>query len=158
MKHKIIKTIVLFTMTLGMGFLKLNAQSGAALKFDGSNDNVSIGNSLSTTISGMNKITVEAWVINPANTTYYGVICGNYQTNGSGMQFLLRRDYNSYAFWIDCGSGFQVVSGGTPTLNTWQHVAGVWNGSDLKLYLNGVLVGTQTGVAGTTFTTSTNEI
>ncbi len=33
-----------------------------------------------------------------------------------------------------------------PALNQWQHVAGVWDGKELRIYVNGRLEGTQAGV------------
>ncbi len=130
---------------------------GAALNFDGVNDYVDASNSINTTLSAGNKITVEAWV-NPANTNYYGCIVGNYQTSGGGMQFLLRRDGNKYVFWVDNGSGFNnVTSSLYVTQNTWTHVAGTWDGNVLSIYENGVLTGT-TSVVGTNLISSTNAV
>ena len=37
---------------------------------------------------------------------------------------------------------------GTATANVWQHVAGVWDGNNVMIYINGVLQGTQTGITG----------
>ncbi|MCE3259667.1 MAG: hypothetical protein K0S12_1308, partial [Bacteroidetes bacterium] len=132
---------------------------GEALDFDGVNDQVNIGTGMNSVLDPLNKITVEAWV-KPTNNTYLGVIVGNYGTTGGGMQFLLRRDFDEYAFWVDDGTGFKVVNSGvnTTTHNVWQHVAGVWDGSKLMIYINGVLKGTTTGVTGTSFASSANTV
>lgn len=131
----------------------------AALDFDGVNDGVDLGNSIDSILDPLNTITVEAWV-NPSTTTWLGVIAGNYNTSGSGMQFLLRRDFNEYAFWVDAGNGFQVVTSGVATvsLGIWQHIAGVWNGSELSIYIDGVLKNTVTGVTGSSFISSINNV
>lgn len=129
------------------------------LNFDGVDDYVNLGASLNTTLDPLNTITVESWV-KPATNTGLGVIVGNYANPlGSQMQFLLRRDGTSYTFWINGTSGiFKVVEAiNTVQLNTWQHVAGVWNGTDLKIYVNGVLSGTTTNVTDSSFVTSTNS-
>ncbi|MCD6069241.1 MAG: hypothetical protein K0S33_4067 [Bacteroidetes bacterium] len=130
------------------------AQAGAALNFAGASGTaVNIGNSISTALYTKNTITVEAWV-NSSSIATLGVIAGNYYTAGANqMQFLLRRDGNSFAFWVNCGSGYQSVTsaGSTALLNTWQHVAGVWNGSSLFLYIDGVLMGTTNFVNGPDF-------
>lgn len=128
------------------------------LDFDGANDVVNCGTSLNATLDPLNTITVEAWV-KPSTNTGLGVIIGNYaNSNQSSMQFLLRRDNNNYAFWVSGNPGvFNVVNAtNAVTINTWQHVAGVWNGSDLKIYVNGVLMGTTTGVTESSFATTTN--
>jgi len=121
----------------------------AALNFDGVDDYVNLGNNIDAVLQNTNLITVEAW-INPSTTSNLGVIAGNFNTqNNNGMQFLLRRDNNLFTFWVDGGSGFQnVTSIGTPTINVWQHIAGTWDGSSLKIYINGVLDNTTQNITG----------
>lgn len=128
------------------------------LDFDGANDVVNCGTSLNATLDPLNTITVEAWV-KPSTNTGLGVIIGNYaNSNQSSMQFLLRRDNNNYAFWVSGNPGvFKVVNAtNAVAINTWQHIAGVWNGSELKIYVNGILMGTTTGVTESSFATTTN--
>lgn len=130
------------------------------LNFDGINDIVNCGNSLNAALDPLNTITVEAWV-KPTTNTGLGVIVGNYANpTGGTMQFLMRRDNADYTFWVNGTSGvFKVVSAtNAVVLNTWQHVAGVWNGSDLKIYINGVLAATTTGVTDSSFATTTNNL
>ncbi|MGG9960751.1 LamG-like jellyroll fold domain-containing protein [Ferruginibacter sp. SUN106] len=128
------------------------------LNFDGSDDVVNLGTTINTAIDPLNKITVEAWV-RPETNTGYGMIVGNYNSPGAGLQFLLRRDGTGYSFWVDDGTGFKsVVAAGTVVINTWQHLAGVWNGADIKIYVDGVLKATTTGVTGSSFATSTNNV
>ena len=130
------------------------------LNFDGVDDFVNCGTSLNSVIAPLNTITVEAWV-KPSTNTGLGVIIGNYaNSNQSSMQFLLRRDNNDYAFWISGNPGvFKVVNAtNAVAINTWQHVAGVWNGSDLKIYVNGILMATTTGVTESSFATTTNTV
>ena len=127
------------------------------LNFDGANDLVNLGTSLNTVLDPLNTITVEAWV-RPSTNTGLGVIIGNYaNSNQTSMQFLLRRDSNSYSFWIQGTGTFKnVIANNSVLVNTWQHVVGVWNGADLKIYVNGVLAGTTTGVNDSSFATTTN--
>ena len=154
------KTQALF---LFFTFLYINngyGQSGAALNFDGNNDRVVINNSINTILDPLNTITAEAWV-NPTNAIFNGVIIGNYHNStNTEMQFLLRRDYDTFTFWVNDGTGFKVVDSGlaSVTLNTWQHVAGVWDGSSLYIYIDGILKGTTTGVTGSSFASTTNSV
>lgn len=126
----------------------------SALQFNGSNpDYVQVGNGMNAALAGTNTITVEAWCYLTAYS-FLPTVVGNYQ---SGMQFLLRVDNTRPAFWIDNG-GFRVVNGATVIpLNTWTHLAGVWDGSDLKVYINGVLDGTTNGITGS-FSSSSNPV
>ncbi|MFN3402753.1 MAG: FG-GAP-like repeat-containing protein [Cytophagaceae bacterium] len=138
-----------------------NAQSGTALNFDGVNDAVVLGNSINAVLDPLNTITVEAWV-KPSLLTSYRVIAGNYNTdiNNSQMQFLVRQQNDQYTFWVDDGTGWKNVSSGpgVAKLNKWQHIACTWNGSELKIYVNGELRGTTTGVTGSSFATTSNNV
>ncbi|MES2863811.1 MAG: LamG-like jellyroll fold domain-containing protein [Bacteroidota bacterium] len=131
----------------------------SALNFDGSNDKVIIGNMLNTALAPINTVTVEAWV-NPTNTTFNGVIVGNYYNSNNEMQFLLRRDFDTFTFWVNDGNSFYSVDSGlaSVTLNAWQHVAGVWDGSSIYIYVDGVLKGTTTGVTGSNFAVTNNDV
>ncbi len=128
------------------------AQSGNALIFDGNDDYVACGNDGSVQIGGT-AITIEAW-INPAS---FG---GGYWTNT-----IVDKTYNSvgninsgYAFrcggsgQLDFGFGYWDGSaGGWPSgtsdafalsAGVWQHVAATYDGSAIRLYVNGTLVKT----------------
>jgi hypothetical protein len=126
-----------------------------ALQFNETIPNyVQVGNAMNTALTGTHTITVEAWCY-LTSYSFLPTAVGNY---GSGMQFLLRVDGNRPAFWVDNGGGFRVVNGGTTApLNTWTHLAGVWNGSVLTVYINGVLDGTA-AVVGGAFNATTNPV
>ncbi|MBN8692464.1 MAG: T9SS type A sorting domain-containing protein [Bacteroidetes bacterium] len=108
-------------------------------------DKVVLPTAISTSLSTNNNITVEAWV-KPTSLSGLGCIVGNYSTPNNQMQFLLRRELGTnYRFWIGnsaTATYTSVASSATPTLNVWQHVAGVWNGTVASIYINGVLSGT----------------
>lgn len=129
--------------------------SQSSLQFDASVPRyVEIGNAMNSALAGTNRITVEGWCYLTAYT-FLPTIVGNY---GAGMQFLLRIDNTRPAFWVDNGGGFRSVNGSTVVpLNTWTHLAGVWDGSQLRVYINGVLDGTA-AAAGGAFPTSTNPV
>jgi hypothetical protein len=124
------------------------------LTFTGNSSNpthISIGNEMNTVFSGKDQITVEAW-INTASTVNLQTVLGNYNTFGNSMQFLLRLDYvaglSKASFWMGTGPNpgeYQNVAGTTTILpNTWYHIAGTYNGSELAIYVNGVLENTFT--------------
>jgi hypothetical protein len=130
------------------------------LNFDGVNDQVNLGNSLSSIIDPLNTITLEAWV-RPTTLTGFGCVFGNYAypTDNGQMQLLLRREGSSYDFYVNDGTGSlkNVAVVNSAVLNTWTHVAGVWDGSSLKMYINGVLQATTTGVTGSSFAALANS-
>jgi hypothetical protein len=131
---------------------------GSAILFDGTNDLVNINdvNSLDLT----NGMTLEAWV-NPSNLTdYKTVLC---KENGStNLAYALSANNNTSGSAnqrpntrIRIGTSTTTVTGTSKlALNTWTHIASTFNGSVLRLYINGVQV-SSTNVSGN-ITTTTN--
>ncbi|MDI6730084.1 MAG: S8 family serine peptidase, partial [Candidatus Altarchaeum sp.] len=113
---------------------------GKALEFDGVNDYVSAGNDSSLSLN--NAITIEAWVkLNTITATPNTIL-----SKGSG---------NTTNYWMDIRSNGTIYFGGyTPTgdgcfgsvagkiteANRWYHIAGTYDGSSNKIYVDGVLV------------------
>jgi hypothetical protein len=113
--------------------------SGQALLYDGLNDFVQIPDSASVRIT--NFITVEAWIKRAVRGAQHSIV-EKYDCNGGG--YVLRvtpEDLLLFATLDDCGD-FSLVTGATSLQsNTWYHVAGLWDGSELRVYVNGVLDG-----------------
>ena len=89
--------------------------------------------------------TIEMWVypLAAGSSTYYYV-------GGSASGPLI--GYNGATFSVAHQGGWSIASSTNPTLNTWNHIAVVREGtgaSQFKLYLNGTLTGT--GTDATTF-------
>jgi len=147
------KNLYFFLISLLLCLQSTKAQNG--LSFNSATpDYISIGTAMNSLFTGTHTITLEGWVYQTANV-FLPTIVGNY---GTGMQFLLRIDNNKAAFWVDNGSGFNVVNGTTTIpLNTWVHIAGVWNGSSTMVYVNGVLDATNASVPGS-FPTTANPV
>ena len=148
------------TFCAAAGFLALG-HAQTALDFDGADDLVDFGNQMTADLAGTNTLTVEAWV-NPSNLNGLGTIIGNYNypTNTNSMQFLLRRDNDAYQFWIDDGNGYKLVTtgAGVAISGTWQHITGVWDGSESRIYVDGNLLGTNATITGPGFPASTNSV
>ena len=124
--------------------------------FDGVNDYVSIpSNSLLTPASA---ITVEAWVKPNDVATWHQVVTKRYSegsdpynsyilaTNGAG-------NANKWSFSVSNGTGGSQVSAvDTDVLvpNVWTHLVGNYDGTNVKLYVNGLLktVVSKTGAIG----------
>ncbi|MEI6750772.1 MAG: LamG-like jellyroll fold domain-containing protein, partial [Bacteroidota bacterium] len=111
---------------------------GTALNFDGTDAYVNCGNPSNLNING--SITVEAWIKATALT---GTIVSK---EGSASQGYAIRcgSGGKLSFVIGTGSSWpEVISTQALPLNQWTHVAGVYNGSIMSVYINGVLSGTQ---------------
>ena len=113
--------------------------AGIALDFDGVDDYVDCGTNITSALVGTHNVTAEAWVRLTGNSGLPTII-GNY-ANGNNMQFLLRIDGNKPTFWIGLGGGdWHNISGlNDLILNKWTHIAGTWDGSEIKIYVNGIL-------------------
>jgi hypothetical protein len=127
---------------------------GSALSFNGTNAQVVINDSASLHLT--TAVTLEAWV-NPSSAP-------------TGWQDVLYKAVDNY--FLEAGStngnkpgtGVLLTSSAEPlaygpaalTASTWTHLAMTYDGTTLKIYVNGALVTstTQTG----TITTSTNAL
>ena len=108
------------------------------LNFDGVNDYVSLGTSISSAINNTNTLTLEAWINPSALNGWNNIIC---DYNGASQKFLFRvRNNNNVQFWINGNAMNSII---TIPLNTWTHVAGVYDGTNTYVYVNGVLIASQ---------------
>lgn len=123
---------------------------GSALSFDGVNDWVTVNDAASLDLTiGM---TLEAWV---------------YPTSVSGKRDIFLKEgtgvdiYNLYASnWrgspesnVFVGGSNRTTEGAALAANVWTHIAGTYNGTILRLFLNGVEVASST-VSGSISTSS----
>ncbi|HVU63951.1 MAG TPA: LamG domain-containing protein [Phycisphaerales bacterium] len=119
-----------------------------ALKFNGTSNYVSIANDVDFQIT--RAVTVTAWV--KATSSW---------PTGSTVATLLRKGDDNPNNWelciangkvelnLDCGDadGSGCDGGTTVTTNVWHHVAGTWDGTTMKVYLDGALDGSKANSA-----------
>ena len=129
---------------------------GAALTFDGVNDWVTVADSPSLHLS--TGITMSAWVfptaLNGGTTNGWRVIAMKEASPTGSYEFYANGDTSVPRGYISVGGVDSFVSGtGQLTLNVWTHMAFTFDGATLRLYVNGVQVGTTakvgTALAGT---------
>jgi len=139
---------------------------GNALDFDGSDDEVNIGDVL---LEAIGAVTIETWIYThsfsgPSATTDIRTILskGNSEDDAGSVGIYFEGDGSSSSNLIvalDNGTtkeelSFEVVATGI-TLNTWHHIAVGWTaGSGFNVYLDGVLIGTSTALTGILANTS----
>ena len=115
-----------------------------AIKFDGIDDYVDCGNR--STLRLQSNFTIEAW-INPEAEQGFPLAFMNLTDdykNGYGfgyvngkLRFLVHPLSMDVAEWED-------LPGANIPLDTWSHVAGTYDGKEIKFYLNGQLVESKT--------------
>jgi len=111
-------------------------KSGSALQFDGTDDYVDCGNDESLNIT--DAITIEAWikpttwasyrypVSKKKDTTGYSLQTGDVST--SGLQFRI---------YIG-GAAYLAETNILPPLNQYSHIIGTYDGSRVRIYMNGI--------------------
>src|ERR1044072_6224627 len=115
-----------------------------SLLLNGTSSYVSVPNSSTINITG--PITIEAWIkLNSVNGNYQDIVCreawgqagtgGGYEfaiTNPGKLRLDLYQSHNQYT---------TAIGATTVTTNTWHHVAGVFDGNQMRVYLDGQVDG-----------------
>jgi hypothetical protein len=120
-----------------------------AFSFDGTNDYVSVADN--PALDPTSAITVEVWINPSSHVGSFDPIVkkageGLDQSHGYALEFL----GNDVVFWVylSGGAAWQASTSAFVPFGTWTHVAGVYDGSAIRLYVNGALAGSPTFVAG----------
>ena len=117
---------------------------GTAASFDGDAQYISVGND-----SNMNpsRITISAWVkVNTDGGSYKGIVTKWNSSDTRKTSYDLRLGYcysNELFFEINNGSStygtYACSQSNNLAANRWYYVVGMFNGTDIKLYINGTL-------------------
>jgi len=108
-----------------------------ALDFDGTDDYVEVPFSSSLDFGGMTELTVEMLCLLRSK--------GAERYTGRHIQFLIGYDNqdDSWAWWLHIGGAWVGLRGlektFTPKTGEWVHLCGVYDGSEMRMYVNGEL-------------------
>ncbi|MEG4917410.1 LamG domain-containing protein, partial [Microcoleus sp. B7-D4] len=110
------------------------------LTFNGQNNAIELGKKPQFKIE--KTITLEAWICVASQKGYAGIISNIYDTGATESGYgLLLDGYSSIYFGLKLSSGgIQYLSSGanTITLNKWHHIAGTYDGQEMKVYVDGI--------------------
>jgi len=111
------------------------------LAFNGLSDYVELGNPAALQLTG--SMTLEAWVMATGNPADDGQIIAKSDATGWQLKTSPDTGVRTFGIALSDGTGARVqrYSQTTVSLNTWYHVAGVYNATarTLDMYVNGVL-------------------
>lgn len=116
-----------------------------AASFNGTNSYVAVP--AQSELSPSSAITVEAWINPSALPSSSGCIIGkNYLTS----YYFGIENSGRFVFFPKGGSGNFLRSrvAGIVKVNQWTHIAGTYDGTTTRLYINGVLDTSRTGITG----------
>jgi hypothetical protein len=119
-----------------------------AATFDGSTQYLANTSSVTNQFTPTSGFTLEMW-IKPTNTTTCNAFNVSGGTNSwvttSGLMFNVLINFSGTMQWQWNQSGSTAsISGTTPTVNAWTHIAIGYNGTTTRLWINGVSAGTST--------------
>ena len=132
-----------------------NSGNGGYFEFDGTNQYYEIGQSM---ISGLAAFSLEVWVKldqtnSPMNVMYHEWHIGDnavlFRVQSNTMQFYVRKSDDSG----NIGGSFDSFSDTT----NWNHIVGTWDGTTLKVHVNGTAMSTTYTGTGSVRTTTTNN-
>lgn len=112
-------------------------QVGQAFRFDGINDWVEI-----PSFGSFTRVTVQAWVYREGATNTRASLISYKESSNCGFVFSLNEDGASQRprLWVQVSGSWQFAEGALPVpFERWTHLAGTYDGQEIRLYVNGVL-------------------
>ena len=123
---------------------------GRALSFDGSNDLVTVADAAALHLTS--GITLETWV-NPSRLTGWRTAVLKEQSAGLAWSLYANTDTNRPSAHVFTTAESEIRGSATLPLGAWSHLAMTYEGTTLRLYVNGTLVGTRAATGALASTT-----
>ncbi len=143
MKSIISKISFIFIFFAFLCLNKVNAQTNQYLDFDGSNDYVNVAGA-SSLIAGSTAISMTGWFFD-SQLGYGQGMMGIRGTGGGFYMIQLGNGTIECRYINSAGTLFQFVAPANTVIpNIWQHYAWIYDGTAVKLYLDGNLIGSAT--------------
>lgn len=150
------KLSFLFVLLLLTTFGNISAQN-YALHLDGENDKIGIGDN--AVLNPASALTLEVWINADswASSIWAGTIISKQGTSPDQGYCLTVGEDGKAEFTVSIDGAWKSAStSAIMGLNTWYHIAGVYDGSSVKIYINGVLQNTTEIASGTATLSSTS--
>lgn len=115
----------------------VNGKFGKALKFDGSSNNVEVPNV--PNLNPKKAMSMGCWVYITGNKSQHRDIISKDGENAERQYLITSSDVNKFRahIWTADGVAHYFDGNTTVELETWYHIAQTYDGSVLKLYVNG---------------------
>ena len=103
-----------------------------------------------SSLGGMDELTISVWIKEDEDpgANYAHFISKSAESVGSGDSdyALIQQNDREIAFRVNTNGNYDddAAVGDTPTKGEWIHVVGTWNGSEIRLYQDGILVDKET--------------
>lgn len=165
MKHSIVACLLFWVCNVATAQVMLptfqgvfNAKTLSAdgasngLHFDGTDDYIDLSNSSSLNFASTQNFTLEAWV--KRKTGLGGEIISRYNGGVSG-QYTLRIENNGNVYFLREVAPYQLISTTAISENSWHHIAATYDGSYMKIFIDGVLSGSM--ISGSVSATANSQ-
>lgn len=128
---------------------KMTVQNPPALYFDGADTYVELAAKDEVKVLPTTKITAEAWVAVNSPAEWGGII-GCLQDNGDFEKgWVLGYNNDKFNFVLSTGGDLTYLNASIPyEIGKWNHVVGTYDGSRMRIYINGTERGNSTSRRG----------
>jgi len=122
----------------------VSAQLGGALDFDGVNDYVEVSDSASLDITG--QIAVVAWIKRDVTGVRHDIVAKHTGTTPYYGFHLTIGPANNVGLGLTISNSWEQSTAGYIGSGAWHHIAGTYDGTEMRTYIDGELVGSNTVV------------